>query len=238
MDATWLADVLRAEGLHVIEMSGWKSRRTRPGFDPVGVVCHHTATGPDVADAQVRKLLVKGRPDLSGPLCQLGLERDGTFVVVAAGRCNHNIGEWGNDSIGVEAYNDGTGEPWPAAQMDAYRRGVAAICRHLGWGTGQVRGHKETDPGRKIDPTFDMRQFRADVAPLIFPPPTVQEDDDTMFSYEYVKDGQTVLRVVEGNHQTRLTGQALLAARRKSSSHLVVSEDDVARFDANYGSAG
>lgn len=184
-EATWLADVLRAEGLHVIEMAGWKSRRTRAGFNPAGIVCHHTATGKNVSDVRTRALLRDGRADLTGPLSQLGLERDGTFVVVAAGRCNHNgFGTWGNDSIGIEAYNDGTGEPWPKPQMDAYRRGCAAICRHEGWGIASVRGHKETDPKRKIDPTFDMNRFRADLAPLIKTPtpkpvpPTVQQEDD------------------------------------------------------------
>ena len=42
-DALWLADVLRDAGLEVIELAGWQSRRTRAGFAPQGVVCHHTA---------------------------------------------------------------------------------------------------------------------------------------------------------------------------------------------------
>src|SRR5580700_4344959 len=49
-----------------------------------------------------------------GPLAQLGLGRDGTFYVVAAGRCNQaGQGSWqgvttGNSSfIGIEAENTG-----------------------------------------------------------------------------------------------------------------------------------
>ena len=166
--------------------------------------------------------------------------RDGTYVVIAAGRCNHNgYGTWGNDSIGIEAYNNGVGEPWPEVQLDAYRRGCAAICRHLGFNIAQVRGHKETDSGRKIDPTgIDMGHFRTAVAALLSPAPSPLILEDDMFSYEYVTGGQTVLRVVEGGKQTRLTGQAILAKRRASPNHLVVDADDVARFDANYGSAG
>lgn len=161
---TWLADTLRADGLHVIELADWKTRSRKGGITPEGVVCHNTATGPNVPDSNVRALLRDGRSDLPGPLAQLGLERPGTWVVVAAGRCNHNgYGQWGNDSIGVEAYNDGRGEPWPEPQLDAYARGVAAICRRMGWGPERVKGHKETDPDRKIDPTFDMDLFRSRV---------------------------------------------------------------------------
>lgn len=175
---TWLADVLRAAGLDVYEDPGWQTRETRGGFDPVGVVCHHTATGPNWLDGHVAALLRQGRRDLPGPLSQAGLERDGTWVLIAAGRANHNgFGLWGNDSIGIEAYNDGVGEPWPPAQMDAYVRGVRAICAHQGWGADRVKGHRETDPGRKIDPTgIDMAAFRQAV--FTPDPPPAQEDDD------------------------------------------------------------
>ena len=167
---TWLPKVLRSAGLNVVELPGWAGRG-EDRIRPQGVVIHHTATGPNVSDAAVENLLVKGRSDLKGPLSQLGLRRDGTWVVVAAGRCNHNgYGLWGNDSIGVEAYNDGVGEPWPKAQVKAYEVGVAALCRYYAWGTERVKGHKETDPGRKIDPTFDMHQFRVNVAAAITTP--------------------------------------------------------------------
>lgn len=173
MRLDWLPTVLRGAGLHVIELHGWLERQSRPGFDPVGVVWHHTATGPSWPDASVAALLRDGRSDLSGPLSQLGLQRDGTFVVVAAGRANHNgYGMWGNDSIGIEAYNDGRGEPWPDVQLDAYKRGTAAICRRMGWNPSTaVLGHRETDPGRKIDPTgIDMNAARSAVSFLLRSP--------------------------------------------------------------------
>jgi hypothetical protein len=180
----WLADVLRAAGLAVLELDGWKKRRTRPGFDPVGIVWHHTATSTAWSDTAVARLLRDGRPDLPGPLSQLGLQRDGTFVTIAAGRCNHNgFGTWGNDSIGIEAYNDGLGEPWPPAQLDAYHTGTAAICAHLGFNPAtQVLAHRETDPTRKTDPAgIDMDAARVRVAEIIDPPspplpPTLELD--------------------------------------------------------------
>jgi hypothetical protein len=238
--ATWLADAFRTAGLNVYEMPGWVTRETRPGFSPRAVICHHTATGPNWDDDQVAFLLRDGRRDLAGPLAQIGLERDGTVVLVAAGRCNHNgFGLHGNDSFGIEAYNDGRGEHWPAVQLDAYERVVKVLCDHHGWGPDQVLAHRESDPDRKIDPTgIDMDDFRADVfaGPAPTPPPI--EDDDDMFTYEFTKDGVKHLRVVEGNHQTALTGQALHRQREGKANHLAdVGLDEVARFDARYGPA-
>lgn len=170
--ATWLAAVLRKAGCKVVEMDGWQTRETRSGFEPQGIVWHHTATGPNVTNEAVRRLLRDGRSDLPGPLCHLGLERDGTFVVVAAGRANHaGYGKpWGNDSIGIEAYNNGVGEPWPKVQLDAYEIGTAAVLTALGLGAPQVKAHREVDPDRKIDPTgIDMNQARARIADLLAP---------------------------------------------------------------------
>ena len=175
MMLTWIPDVLRAAGLVVVEYDGWATRTTRAtGLVVKGVVCHHTATGPNTSNTAVARLLANGRSDLKGPLSQLGLDRDGHFWMIAAGRCNHNgYGTWGNDSIGIEAVNDGVGEPWPAAQLDAYQRGCAALLAHEGLTIAECRGHKETDPGRKIDPRgIDMDAFRARVAELM-------EDDVT-----------------------------------------------------------
>ena len=122
--------------------------------------------------------LLNGRPDLPGPLAQLGIGRDGTYYVIAAGRCNHaGKGSWqgvttGNSSfIGIEAENTGLSNdtPWPDVQMDAYRRGVAAILKHIGKTADFCAGHKEyaLPKGRKDDPDFDMVAFRAGVAAIL-----------------------------------------------------------------------
>ena len=162
--AHWLPDVLRAAGVDVYVMPGAETRTTRSsGLTPLGLVWHHTATGPNWNDDHVAFLLRDGRRDLPGPLSQVGIERDGTWVIVALGRANHNGygSPWRNDSIGLEFYNSGTGEPWPADQVRSGIVGTAAILRHLGKGTDAVMGHKETDPNRKIDPHgLDMREIR------------------------------------------------------------------------------
>jgi N-acetyl-anhydromuramyl-L-alanine amidase AmpD len=144
------------------------------------VLCHHTASSSN-GQAAI-PLLVNGRSDLPGPLCQLSLDRQGVVYVVAAGRANHAgvakpsgtvAGGDGNVLyIGIEAQNEGTGEPWPKAQYDAYVTLCAALCVEItGNSANTVRAHKETSVTGKIDPagptpyesTFDMDKFRARV---------------------------------------------------------------------------
>ena len=84
---TWLPDVLKAAGLKVATVPGWENRGRDVG-PIVGVLCHHTV-GPKNGNMPSLNTLINGRPDLPGPLAQLGLGRDGTYFVIAAGRANH-----------------------------------------------------------------------------------------------------------------------------------------------------
>jgi len=174
---TWLPAVLRAAGLKVAEVDGWESRGVGDMGDVVGVICHHTA-GPRQGNMPSLRTLIEGRSDLSGPLAQLGLGRDGTCYVIAAGRCNHaGTGTWqgvsmGNTCfIGIDAENTGGADdsPWPPVQLDAYQRCVAALLRRLNRPASFCAGHKEyaTPAGRKSDPDFDMAAFRAAVAAIM-----------------------------------------------------------------------
>jgi len=173
----WMADVLRDAGLKVAEQPGWKERG-KSNFGPVkGVMCHHTAGAKNGVMPSLN-VVTNGLPSLPGPLSQLGLGRDGTYFVIAAGRANHaGGGAWqgvtsGNTSfIGIEAENCGTQDdfPWPEVQMDAYRRGVAAILTKIGADAKMCCGHKEyaLPRGRKPDPLFNMDTFRAEVAAIM-----------------------------------------------------------------------
>ena len=177
---TWLADTLRGAGLRVREQANWQTRGDDFVFSPAGVVCHHTA-GPPHGNMPSLDTVVQGRSDLPGPLSQLCLGRDGTCYVVASGRANHaGPGMWmgvtsGNGRfIGIEAENTGEisgshGEPWPAVQMEAYRRGVTALLSRLGVPSYMCCGHKEyaLPVGRKPDPTFEMHLFRLNVFDLM-----------------------------------------------------------------------
>lgn len=165
---TWLPEVLERAGLKVAEQPGWRTRGHGAMGTVRGVVCHHTA-GPKNGIMPSLGIVTNGRPDLAGPLAQLCLGRDGTYFVVAAGLASHaGAGSWqgitsGNSSfIGIEAENTGLADdnPWPAVQMDAYARGVAAILTHIGAQPIMAAGHLEyaLPAGRKPDPELFDRQ--------------------------------------------------------------------------------
>lgn len=164
---TWLPEVLREAGLAVAERPGWQTRGHGDAGEIKMVICHHTAEKIDPDLEPDIDILSNGRPGLAGPLCNLGLGQNGTFYIIAAGKAWHaGRGRWkqitdGNSSaIGIEAENNGTGEPWPEVQMNAYAHGCAAIAKKCGFEADMVIGHKEWAPIRKIDPSFDMDRFR------------------------------------------------------------------------------
>lgn len=173
----WLPAILKNAGLKVAEVEGWEDRGHGDVSEICGVICHHTA-GPKDGNMPSLSTLIHGRPDLPGPLSQLGLGRDGTYYVIAAGKCHHaGKGIWqglvnGNANfIGIEAENTGRSDefPWPDVQMDAYRRGVAAILKHIGRGAAFCAAHKEyaLPKGRKPDTSFDMVDFRLGVEAIL-----------------------------------------------------------------------
>lgn len=181
----WLPTVLREAGLNVVETTGWKTRgRDGEAYSmrPRVVIGHHTASLSTTPDTTVTALLVNGRTDLPGPLCHLGLNRAGTYIVIAGGKANHaGAGQWmdANESveaIGIEAYNYGAGvpfpsrEPWSQVQLDAYDRGIAALLKYLGRDERSYCGHREwaQPPGRKPDPSgIDLNAQRSRIRTLL-----------------------------------------------------------------------
>ena len=205
MTVHWLtdmADVLSDAGLTVHENLGWQtcSFPNWPGYNPglpSHIMCHHTASNPGSDGAGDVNYILHGA-SWGGPICNLYLDRKGAWWVIAAGRSATNgsgTDTWGGGvpvdmmnhyAIGIEAANNGIGEPWPKAQCDAYVNGVAALCRHYNIPAGHVRAHREWTP-RKIDPAgptpshptwggstgrnvWNMDAFRADVLRLLNPP--------------------------------------------------------------------
>jgi hypothetical protein len=175
-DPVWLADVLRAEGVDVVEYPGWRNRGHGDFKDIRGVMVHHT--GSDTASAAS---IADGRTDLAGPLSQLHIAGDGTVTVVAVGVAWHagigmypwlptNIGNW--HMIGIECANSGTSPTaprrrnWPDAQYFALVRCCAAINCRLAQTSARTIGHKEY-AGRaqgKWDPgAIDMAILRNDI---------------------------------------------------------------------------
>ncbi|RRO19244.1 N-acetylmuramoyl-L-alanine amidase [Saccharopolyspora rhizosphaerae] len=173
----WLADVLRAAGLNVVETPGWKER-TASGEQPaaaVGVLEHHTATPASYDNpAPSVQLCIDGRPDLKGPLCHAVIGFDGVVHLIAAGRANHageakpsgpNPGGDGNTLyVGFEWDYQGVDQGPSPEQHGAALTATAAVLRHLGRPPDAARGHKETSVTGKIDPGHvDMDRFRADL---------------------------------------------------------------------------
>lgn len=168
--ALWLADALRAEGVIVSEVNGWRTAGSS-SLNARGVVLHHTA-GPAVGDTASLNTCVNGRSDLPGPLCNVYLSRTGVAYIVASGRANHaGLGGWnglsGNSSVlGIEAESTGMGD-WTQETLDAYPKIVAGMCRVGKIPVANVCGHREWTR-RKIDPAgIDLNLFRAQVTTLL-----------------------------------------------------------------------
>jgi len=190
MRVLWLPAVLRGAGLTVHEYPGWRTRGSDRwgevvGFGPLrGVVCHATAGSRTSSDAgEMRVLWETGSTSAPVPISQLYLSRSGQWTVGASGRCNHVLlghkgphkGFGNYQLLGVEAQNDNRGEPWSPTMLDSYQRGVAAICRHMGWEPWRVVAHREHQDGKSDPSGVDMSAFRAAVARLI-------EEDDVDWS--------------------------------------------------------
>lgn len=211
MRLTWLADVARSVSLSVVEEPGWQTRGAEFKVPIAGVIGHHTASARD-RPCPSTPILVHGRPDLSGPLAQIQLCRDASVRIIASGIANHaGTGLWpgipalshaqggvNGNTIGIEAENDGVGEPWPLVQMDAYVVLVAGLlaheqltaaryCSHFEWrrpigykldpfgpwvGGGDWYDGKPWTPSQRL---ATSNTFRARVAAVLGSPP---EDDD------------------------------------------------------------
>lgn len=239
---TDLAAACRKSGLTVVELPGWQTR-SRPsssgGFNPSGVLCHHTGGASDSRE-YVDWMATVGRSDLPAPLCQLSLARNGTVYVCAAGRANHGgtaratgpmpAGDANYLYVGIEAMNTGS-EGWTATQYDAYVRLCAALCEHYGWPASHVRAHRETSVTGKWDPgLLDMDRFRTDIANAI-----AQEDDMTPAEYQKLADAQTAKILEAVTNQ----GEKTRARQIKTASRIVATikrngkatQDDIAALE-------
>lgn len=168
---TQLATIARSTGYPVTEVAGWKTRGHGPQPEVLGVVAHHTAGATAGGDYPSLGVVRDGRAGLPGPLSHFGIGRSGRIYVVAAGRCWHNAPSTSgyhdnSSSIGIEAENDGR-QPWPAVQLDAYRKLCAALCKEFGLSASRVKAHREVNTGKPDPHGVDMDDFRADVARLM-----------------------------------------------------------------------
>ncbi len=190
---------LQAADIPVTEYAKWRTRTSAGGFDPVGVMVHHTAS----KDSSVRTM-VFGHSGLSGPLSHLFIEQIPAPKVwlISQGNANH-AGQGSADQLervkqdltplpvppplSPEEPERITGNPhfWgieiegPEILPESYRlavRCVAAILQGNGWSVAHVISHKEWTFPRKVDPAFSMTTFRKDVTTEmggeVYPPRT------------------------------------------------------------------
>lgn len=186
-DPVWLPEVLRAFGVTVRELPGWKLWGNGDFGAIKGIIVHHTGHNATSAEYIARN------PRLDNALSsQIHLSREGVATICGAGIAWHagrgrypgwqtNNANW--ESIGIEAQSDGT-SPWPAKQLDAYYRICAAILTKLGkrattqtlishWEYSRaVQGKWDPGAGNGVSgAVMDMNTFRAKVNWYIDHPP-------------------------------------------------------------------
>jgi hypothetical protein len=175
---------------------GWETRGNGTSADYEGCNVHHTATPSSPSRPfPTRNMLVNGRSDLPGPLCNVAEpvgENDRPHLhVIAAHPANHAGASGGPGtapmpvtrlfnprSFGDEIDYGGNVPMTPGQRKAAliFGRGVTTVLRRS---TDYIRAHAETsvtgkwDPGYAPGKTIDMATFRRDAANLT----AAQEDD-------------------------------------------------------------
>jgi hypothetical protein len=159
--------ILRAAGLTVSEVPGWRTNGHDGEFTPQGGMWHHTTVFNDL------ETLVRGRSDLPGPIANLYLRRDGSFTVVCGGVAWHagcgtlsvlenlrkGIAPKGDAAalglkddvrianhflIGIECEGGvGDGDDFTAVQLESLVQGSAALSRELGLKANNWIHHRE-----------------------------------------------------------------------------------------------
>ncbi len=155
-----------------------------PGmFAPVGVMVHHTA------GARMHVAGLQHGYSFPGPLCNVGIDRDGTRHVITDGRA-YDSGQGSSTVLAdvrdgrpvtadardrgladdvnlnpyfydIEVVNDGVGQDYPPIQLEALAVTVAAICRTHGWSEHHAIHHRQATR-RKVD-----MSWRGDLAGMV-----------------------------------------------------------------------
>lgn len=187
---------LRAEGLTVHEVSGWKTynRNHKGEWGPLhGVMVHHTG-GPESGSTRILHDGIEGLP---GPLCHGAIHKNGDVDAIGWGRANHagggdpdvlaavkaeryplpktdkHDGEPGSVDgnahfVGYECINEGDGkDPWPPVQLEAMARAVAAVCRFYGWTVNSALRHMDWSDWKPDPKGVDWDKMRARITTIL-----------------------------------------------------------------------
>ncbi len=157
---------------------------------PLGIVVHHTASSKKSKDENVIQMCIRGVNKVPGPLYHYLISSDGIVWQIAGENVKANHAGRGNSSVlngmikgipvkgkattpgkisansslvGVSLINDGLGQDIPHPQYQACVDICAYLCDKYGINPlSGVIGHSEWT-SRKVDPTFDMGEFRQSV---------------------------------------------------------------------------
>ncbi|MFF5842107.1 N-acetylmuramoyl-L-alanine amidase [Streptomyces massasporeus] len=132
LTADRLVAALRAEGVTVREVPGWRdhNRNHKGAWGPVhGVLIHHTVTG---LGTDVVGLIYNGHSALPGPLATGCITKDGVVHLTANGRANHAGGGDGAvlNAVITESYSD---RPPAPREHDGSAGAVDGNARFYGW---------------------------------------------------------------------------------------------------------
>jgi hypothetical protein len=200
--STWLRDLPAAlAGVPDVGWyDDWENRaRSSGGYDALYAIgVHHTASSASPAN----DMAYMWANAQDRPIGAIYLARDGAITVGAAGATNTQgkggpytcsrgtipLDSGNRYMLSVEAANNGTGERWPDAQLDAYLNLCAALCAHYHLDPARdVVAHFEWTT-RKVDPagpvryapaasSWNMGAFRDDVTTCTTPPTPLEEAD-------------------------------------------------------------
>ena len=161
--------------------AGWETRGNGQSSAYKGLLLHHTAGGRNV---NIDQILIDGRWDLPGPLCNFCIMYDGDLGVISANPANHagasggwdtaplpRTGLFNREVIGCEIQYPGT-EPMAAVQYESAKRLSVATLKVLNKANQYqwVKFHQGTsiegkwDPGYANGKTYDVSAFRRDAA--------------------------------------------------------------------------
>lgn len=269
---TDMADVLRGAGLHVIEQDGWKTRaRSSGGFDgnrPWCVMWHHAASaigatakqvadyGSYNADTKPVQNIVLGRVgntwrDIEVWVCAAGATNtNGKGLATALSRGTVPADQMNTHAIGIEAVNNGVGEPWPGPQIDAYFVLNNALCSAYGLLPTDCVSHAAYAPDRKIDPataaavqgvwrpratntsgTWDLADIRSEAVARSAPPPSKEGLMYSILSCEGNKFGGMMDAHGICNPITWLTPERYETCLRLGAPEVIVNRGDLAGCD-------
>jgi hypothetical protein len=234
-DLLELAEVWEGLGLRAFEFAGWEDRGRSSTIDFKVLGVHHTGSAFDVD-----RVLIEGRPDLPGPLCNVALHGDGAVGLLASGRANHfGVATWSSsDALGVEA----TGPPFP--NYRAYVRLAAGFCNWKGKDPAHilkgnlaipvylVAAHKEVAQpyGRKPNPAFDdpgrliqgvrlIDTFRSDVR-------LAMDGEDDFDMYDAAAELRLFKRIEEAERRAaRYVDHGDAAVTGSANHHKVLREE-------------